>query len=526
MSDAINKISSIKNKVYHNFDENKIKNLEARITGPSSNGNLPAQCEPLMNVDVELLKSSNRDLKAEFSSKSENNTITDSQKELLMSNSNYRVEIDVAETQNSNKSQGRSGKKSNTKRSEKKTKTSNVVNIGNTPISNAQFDFQNTKRHRSEVCLPNNIKENTNEHYLSPIEEGIEFSSKNVISSTQFFTKTRENATMMKDFIARGAIQHASGLVNSSFVTGKVQCNSNPYRPSEPKINEYFSKVSLSTSSTASKSNLDEKEMKLYNQNLNRLSDENDRLMKDCMEKTKIIMDYGKEHEKYRCLIRENEENIRNLTVVNRQYENNVNLGKGSLIKIMRELEEMKRAQKRDWINEQGLRLGRYAIQRAGSKVIEIWEEGEEFISIKNKIKDIFTQKEELEKQKKKLNYMKRKDMKDSNKDGKDSLINSNINLNESSENIEHEINEQKDLICFKLNLLMREEMELKARLEKLDTEKIIYQQEFNRRTEEDKCRYGTNQSPEKWPVLSNRYLVVSLLGKGGYSEVYKVSRL
>jgi predicted nucleic-acid-binding Zn-ribbon protein len=44
--------------------------------------------------------------------------------------------------------------------------------------------------------------------------------------------------------------------------------------------------------------------------------------------------------------------------------------------------------------------------------------------------------------------------------------------------------------------------------------------------TEETQCRYGGTNSKEKWPILHNKYLILSLLGKGGYSEVYKVNSM
>jgi seryl-tRNA(Sec) selenium transferase len=40
------------------IDENKLKQLEARIIGPSSDGNLPFEFQPLIEVDVEHIKSS------------------------------------------------------------------------------------------------------------------------------------------------------------------------------------------------------------------------------------------------------------------------------------------------------------------------------------------------------------------------------------------------------------------------------------------------------------------------------------
>jgi hypothetical protein len=52
-----NKLEFIKNKI-GNIDETRLKNLEARFIGPSANGNLPSQYESLLDLDVEVLKSS------------------------------------------------------------------------------------------------------------------------------------------------------------------------------------------------------------------------------------------------------------------------------------------------------------------------------------------------------------------------------------------------------------------------------------------------------------------------------------
>ena len=57
MSETHNKLDFIKNKI-GTIDEVRLKNLEARFIGPSSNGNLPAQYEPLLDIDVDILKTS------------------------------------------------------------------------------------------------------------------------------------------------------------------------------------------------------------------------------------------------------------------------------------------------------------------------------------------------------------------------------------------------------------------------------------------------------------------------------------
>ena len=79
-----------------------------------------------------------------------------------------------------------------------------------------------------------------------------------------------------------------------------------------------------------------------------------------------------------------------------------------------------------------------------------------------------------------------------------------------------------KELINFKLNSYQREEIEIKEKLDRLETEKTLVAIESKRLREEETSRYASNTSKEKFPILANRYLILSLLGKGGYSEVYK----
>lgn len=68
-------------------------------------------------------------------------------------------------------------------------------------------------------------------------------------------------------------------------------------------------------------------------------------------------------------------------------------------------------------------------------------------------------------------------------------------------------------------------ELNLREKLENLEKEKILFQIEYKRFYEEERCKFASNNNifKEKWPLIDNRYLVLSLLGKGGYSEVYRV---
>jgi len=94
--------------------------------------------------------------------------------------------------------------------------------------------------------------------------------------------------------------------------------------------------------------------------------------------------------------------------------------------------------------------------------------------------------------------------------------------VNLIAEITEQELNDQLELIEFNKNLLIKEEKELQKSLRKLEQEKILFHLEYKRTVEEEKSKYGKIDSEVRWTVLDQRYLLLGLLGKGGYSEVYK----
>jgi tousled-like kinase len=62
----------------------------------------------------------------------------------------------------------------------------------------------------------------------------------------------------------------------------------------------------------------------------------------------------------------------------------------------------------------------------------------------------------------------------------------------------------------------------LKEELHLLEKEKIYYLQEFKRMRDEEFSKYCGINSKNMFTVLKDRYMILSVLGKGGYSEVYK----
>mmetsp|Transcript_28737 Transcript_28737/g.93413 ORF Transcript_28737/g.93413 Transcript_28737/m.93413 type:complete len:416 (-) Transcript_28737:118-1365(-) len=66
------------------------------------------------------------------------------------------------------------------------------------------------------------------------------------------------------------------------------------------------------------------------------------------------------------------------------------------------------------------------------------------------------------------------------------------------------------------LGRLKKEEAELEGERQQLEARKLLHLRELKRQRDEDRSRFSGR------PVLSNRYLLLDLLGKGGFSEVWR----
>ena len=153
--------------------------------------------------------------------------------------------------------------------------------------------------------------------------------------------------------------------------------------------------------------------------------------------------------------------------------EKNENANK-VLISLLKELEDLKRKNKKRDLHEDQLKIGKYSLIRtARGQYIDLWEDGEEMTSLKAKLNDI-------------------------------------------RERITHLINTKQEN-TFQFYSLQREEKVLKAQYDNIEFTKIKYLLDTRTFSEETNCYYS-----KSWPLLNNRYQLLSLLGKGGYSEVYK----
>ena len=60
-----------------------------------------------------------------------------------------------------------------------------------------------------------------------------------------------------------------------------------------------------------------------------------------------------------------------------------------TLIKYLTELEDKNRKERRMWLNEQSIKLGRVSTLRQGTKVVDCWEEGESILKLQTRLREI-----------------------------------------------------------------------------------------------------------------------------------------
>lgn len=77
---------------------------------------------------------------------------------------------------------------------------------------------------------------------------------------------------------------------------------------------------------------------------------------------------------------------------------------------------------------------------------------------------------------------------------------------------------EKEEVIKLRSAALKKEESSLQVALESLERERNIHVRELKRIAAEDSSRFNTH------PTLHSRYLLLHLIGRGGFSEVYKVT--
>ena len=209
-----------------------------------------------------------------------------------------------------------------------------------------------------------------------------------------------------------------------------------------------------------------------------------DKLLKKLEEQDIIIDSKDKELSILKLKQKENEELISLLKEQQTISNEEINKCRLDISIMLKELSLLKRENKIKWFNEEEYKLGKVIIIHSPEfnkmKSTEYWKEGKEFHEIKQKLKQ--------------------------NQYEIDILTKNNNN----------------DLLSlFKLDSFLKEKSELNNSLKQLENQKYIYLYKQNLFNQEKICTFSPLKK-EGLPFLNQRYQIIELIGKGGYSEVYK----
>uniref|UniRef100_A0A671NYW7 non-specific serine/threonine protein kinase n=1 Tax=Sinocyclocheilus anshuiensis TaxID=1608454 RepID=A0A671NYW7_9TELE len=168
------------------------------------------------------------------------------------------------------------------------------------------------------------------------------------------------------------------------------------------------------------------------------------------------------------------------------------------------------------------LRLGHFTTVRHGASYTEQWTDGYAFQNLVKQQEWINQQREEIERQRKLLAKRKppstpfsQSPTPNESKQRKTKAVNGADNdpfLKPKT----HAYHEQEEIFKLRLGHLKKEEAEIQAELERLERVRNLHIRELKRINNEDSSQFKDH------PTLNERYLLLHLLGRGGFSEVYK----
>ena len=476
------------------LDENKIKNIESRLMGPNNEGKAPSECQPLKESELENIKTKiilNNPLAPKEIKENINNS--PNKKNVI----NTEIKTDEKFLQKKRILDDKKKEKVKLSQFEEKLLHDDLLNISteknNNSSNKSNFSEKSYNNSSSELSPKNNL---TNNNLNMNSNTASNKNNKTILDyyPTKFISRSNNNSNIIKNN-------------NNSVSTSKK--NSGEKHHNNKEINN---------------NNNIELELNEISQNLvnnhnsnNNSSEYNtmEQLMKKITEQNLIIETKDKEISSLKSALKENEEIIQSLQEYKKNSDIEIKRCRLDISNMVKEISELQREKKNKWINEQEYYLGKFGIQRfSHGQMMDYWEDGVKIIELKKNLENIKIQKEEIDKQKKRLSSNKNR-RNNQNQNQTDDINNNNININ-NTENFD----DSKGLLYFKMMQLQKEEAELKEQKNKLEIEKSILIHEINLYNQETRCSFS--QKKEGWPLLGGRYQIVSLLGKGGYSEVYK----
>lgn len=158
------------------------------------------------------------------------------------------------------------------------------------------------------------------------------------------------------------------------------------------------------------------------------------------------------------------------------------------------------REEARRKVSQDSLRLGNVKVIRAGTLITETWEDGQALKDLNARLRNLLEVKEAMERQKKSL-----KKRQSDKTDGAD-----------SDTAVQEDVLYHDEMWKSRLAGIKREEETILRKRDRYELKKARLIREMKRIRDEDDSRFNNFQ------ILNHRYALLNLLGKGGFSEVYK----
>uniref|UniRef100_A0A671WG96 non-specific serine/threonine protein kinase n=1 Tax=Sparus aurata TaxID=8175 RepID=A0A671WG96_SPAAU len=193
--------------------------------------------------------------------------------------------------------------------------------------------------------------------------------------------------------------------------------------------------------------------------------------------------------------------------------------------KLLIEKSKQEKMACRDKSMQDRLRLGHFTTVRHGASFTEQWTDGYAFQNLIKQQERINSQREDIERQRKLLAKRKPPSMAQTPPPSlEQNKRKSKTNGTESEAYdafvcyslSQAEYHEQEEIFKLRLGHLKKEEAEIQAELERLERVRNLHIRELKRIHNEDNSQFKDH------PTLNDRYLLLHLLGRGGFSEVYK----
>eukprot|EP00873_Tetraselmis_striata_P036570 jgi/Tetstr1/456834/TSEL_043508.t1 len=153
-------------------------------------------------------------------------------------------------------------------------------------------------------------------------------------------------------------------------------------------------------------------------------------------------------------------------------------------------------------LRQEALRLGSIGVERAGALMTEVWVDGPAFTDISRRCQALAEARQQVDALKKSL---------------KNQLPLPDGSARKGVVPIsQEEFLTRSEVLKAKLVALKREEDDLQREKERLETVRVKHIREAKRRKDEEDSRFINTA------VLNGRYALMDMLGKGGFSEVYR----